>query len=236
MPLELWRNRVTATGNLGQLAAGGVMIAVTSFVPTYVQGVMGQTPLAAGFSLTAMSVGWPLAATLSGRLMATMPFRRTTLIGGAALAAGALLLCALTPERGAPWAAAGAFLVGFGMGFCNTTFVVATQSTVAHEQRGAATSTSLFMRMIGQSAGAALYGALLNFGVERHAPGMGDVVDRLLLPEARESVPAAQVELLTGAMAEALRGVYAIAALFGVLVMLLAFRLPPRLTSSNAQQ
>ena len=235
MPLHLWRNRVIATGNLGQLAAGCVMIGVTSFVPTYVQGVMGRPPLAAGFALTAMSVGWPLAATLSGRLMASVAFRWTTFVGGAGLLAGSLVLAALTPERGAGWAAAGAFLVGFGMGFCNTTFVVATQATVHHRQRGAATSTSLFMRMLGQSAGAALFGAMLNHGVERAAPGMHDVVDRLLLPDAREAVPADQVALLTGAMADALTGVYLIAALFGLAVVLLALRLPRGLNTSNAQ-
>ncbi|MCA8967575.1 MAG: MFS transporter, partial [Planctomycetes bacterium] len=124
MPLALWRNRVIATGNLGQLAAGAVMIGVTSFVPAYVQGVMGRSPLEAGFALTAMSIGWPLAATLSGRMMARVPFRLTAFGGGVSLLAGCLVLYSLDPSRAAPYAGLGAFLVGFGMGFCNTTFVV----------------------------------------------------------------------------------------------------------------
>ena len=234
MPLALWRNPVIATANLGQLAAGGVMIGVTSFVPTYVQGVMGQPPLVAGFALTAMSVGWPLAATVSGRLMSRIDFRHTALGGGAALLAGALVLSLLTPERGAAWAAAGAFLVGVGMGFCNTTLVVATQSSVAWQQRGAATSLSLFMRMLGQSAGAALYGALLNLGVARNAPELAAVVDRVLRPESRRAIPPEQLERLTGVMADALHDVYLIAALFAVAVMLLALRLPRGLHTGTA--
>lgn len=226
MSFGLWRVAAIVNGNLGQLASGAVMIAVTTFIPTYVQGVMGRSAMAAGFSLSAMSVGWPLAATVAGRLMARWSFRRTALTGTAALFSGALVLSALSPARGLAWVAAGSFLVGFGMGFCNTTFVVAAQSAVAWRARGATTSMSLFMRMLGQSIGAALYGALLNFELARYAPGAASEVNRMLLPAMRRALPSTQLDVLTGVIATALWHVYLIAALLALLAMFFAARFP----------
>ena len=59
----------------------------------------------------------------------------------------------------------GAFLVGVGMGFCNTTYLVSVQGAARWRERGAATSSNMFMRIVGQATGAALFGALVNAGV-----------------------------------------------------------------------
>src|SRR5438128_1780444 len=50
--LDLWRNRVIAVGNVGATTIGAVMMGITAFVPAYVQGAMGRSPLVAGFALT----------------------------------------------------------------------------------------------------------------------------------------------------------------------------------------
>ena len=95
-------------------------------------------------------------------------YRLSAMIGGAALVLGSLVLIGLTPTRDPGWAAAGALLVGIGMGFCNTTYLVSVQAAAALRERGAATASSMFMRIVGQSVGAALFGALVNFGLLRH--------------------------------------------------------------------
>ena len=41
---------------------------LTSYVPTYAQGVLGTGPLVAGFALATLTIGWPIAAPQSGRL------------------------------------------------------------------------------------------------------------------------------------------------------------------------
>ncbi len=72
------------------------------------------------------------------------------------LLTGAIVLASLHPSAGPLWAAAGAFAVGAGMGLCNTTFLVASQSSVPWHQRGAATASNVFMRNVGQAVGAAV--------------------------------------------------------------------------------
>src|SRR5699024_10976078 len=61
MPLKLWGHRLIAFANIATLTSGALMMGLSSFLPTYVQGVMGHSAIVAGFTLTVMSIGWPLA-------------------------------------------------------------------------------------------------------------------------------------------------------------------------------
>jgi hypothetical protein len=62
-------------------------------------------------------------------------------------------------------------LIGVGMGFCNTTFMISVQTSVAWRQRGAATSSTMFLRFLGQSLGAAMFGAVACPGARRRRQG-----------------------------------------------------------------
>jgi MFS family permease len=133
------------------------------------------------------------------------------MLGGAMLALGCGMLVFLTPTSSLFWPAAGAFLVGLGMGSCNTTYLVSVQAAAALRERGAATASNMFMRIVGQSTGAALFGALLNAGLI-HFAALGNAE----------------------AMATSLRIVHIVAALGGVVVVLLALRLPARLNPRSS--
>ena len=62
LPLWVFSRRVLAGGNLASLVVGALLIGLSSYVPTYAQGVLGTGALVAGFALAALTVGWPLAA------------------------------------------------------------------------------------------------------------------------------------------------------------------------------
>ena len=226
MPLELWRLRVIAAVNLGAFAIGAVMMATVVFVPTYVQGVMGRSAVLAGFALTAMSMGWPVASTLAGRLVNRTSYRAMMLLCGVSLVLGAAMLIAMGPSSGPIWAGGAAFLTGLGMGFGNTVIILAAQSSVPWQQRGIATSMGLFMRMLGQSVGAAIFGGILNLGLARLLPGAGDVVERLMEPGQRASLGAANTARLAQAVAEALHQVYLVAGVLALAALALAFFFP----------
>jgi EmrB/QacA subfamily drug resistance transporter len=234
MPLRLWRQRIIAVGNLGGVAIGITMIGITAFLPTYVQGVMGRSPLVAGFALTFMSIGWPVASAIAGRLMVTTSYRFTAVLGGFCLVAGGAVLVALEPASGALWAGAGAVLIGLGMGFCNTTFIVAVQATVRWQERGLATSLALFSRMVGQALGAAIYGAVLNYGIRHDLGEIGDAVDRLMEPSLRQGLGAATTERLTAAIASALHNVYLLDCVVALAALAVTFLLPRGTSAAEA--
>ena len=141
LPLELWRhNRVVVVGSLGSCAAGALMTGISAFLPTYVQGAMGLSTLAGGLVLGAMSVSWALASLLGGRIMVRTTYRLVAVLGGIALVAGCAILIFTPPAAGPVFTALGSFIIGIGMGFSMSVFIVSIQASVPWAQRGAATS------------------------------------------------------------------------------------------------
>jgi MFS family permease len=230
VPFRLWRNRVIALSNLGIFGTGSTMMAVSAFLPTYVQGVMGRSPSVAGLVLGCMSVSWMFASFAAGRLMIRTSYRLSAALGAVALVIGAAMLTRLQPSSGVAWAAAGSLVMGIGMGACNTAFLVSIQASVGWNERGVATSANMFMRIIGQSFGAALGGAILNFGVFHRVPNAGDAVNRLLEPALRHSLGAAEIARLTGAVAASLHEVYLIATLTALATLAVSLAFPAGLS------
>ncbi len=167
MPFRLWKYRTITVANLTSLSTGMILIGVSSYLPAFVQGVMGQTATIAGFTLTTMSIGWPIASMLAGRLLLVIGYRNTAFIGGLSLVIGGLIFFSLTPEKGPVWAGTGSFFIGVGMGFTHTPFIVAIQSSVGWKMRGIATAANMFMRSLGSALGAALLGGLLNNHIQK---------------------------------------------------------------------
>jgi EmrB/QacA subfamily drug resistance transporter len=233
LPLKLWRNRVVAVGCFAGFFNGALMMGVSGFLPTYVQGAMGRDVAAAGVVLAASSVSWAFASMGAGRLMIRTSYRLSASIGGVCLIVGSIMLILLTPASTLVWAGSGSFMLGVGMGFCNTAFIVSTQASVGWNERGMATSSTMFMRIVGQSVGAAVFGATLNFGVYRLLPNAGDAVNRLMSPAARQSLGANDIARLTAAVGSSLHVVYIIAGLVAVVSLILALALPARLSPTR---
>jgi EmrB/QacA subfamily drug resistance transporter len=234
-PAAIWRNRVIAVSNLGAFTNGALIMAISGYLPTYVQGAMGGSVLSAGLVLGASSMSWAFASFAAGRLMVRTSYRLAAVIGALSLVAGSLLLVALEPAQGLAWAAAGSFTIGIGMGFCNTAFVVAIQASVGWSERGTATSSYMFMRIVGQSVGAAVFGAVMNFGLHRNGPEAGDLINRLLDPALRRSLGSAELARLGEVIASSLNLVYIIAALAALITLAMAWSLPAALSSTRPQ-
>src|SRR5690606_7892481 len=126
-------------------------------LPTFVQGVLGRSALVAGFTLSAMSIGWPIASVVPGRTLVRFGVRALVRAGGVFVTVGAAIV-ALFATHGPPQAGLGALLLGMGFGLLNTTYIVAIQTSVSCAQRGVATSTNRLMRNLGIAIGAAMLG------------------------------------------------------------------------------
>jgi hypothetical protein len=119
------------------------------------------------------------------------------------------------------------------MGFCSTVFIVSIQASVPWRQRGAATSSSMFMRFVGQSAGAAGCGAVFNATMLHLDPGAEHAVERLLDAPMRLAMAPPELAHLTDVMARSLQNAYLLATGFAVLTLLIATRLPARLSPAH---
>jgi EmrB/QacA subfamily drug resistance transporter len=180
LPPWVFGRRVLVGAALGSAAVGLLTIGLTTFLPTFAQGVLGAGPVAAGFVLAAMSIGWPVAASLSGRLYLRIGFRDTAAIGAAVCLVSGVLF-ALLPAHASLWEAGGAcFVMGVGLGLLSTPLIVGVQTVVDWNRRGVVTGASMFTRMLGQAVGAAVFGAIANATLHgRFADAPADVARQL---------------------------------------------------------
>ena len=162
IPGWVWKRRTIAAVNLALGALGLLMIAPTVFVPTYAQSVLSLGPIAAGFVLSAMTLTWPVSAALSNRVYNRVGFRMTSIIG-ISFALVILLAFPLLPFPGKAWQPTLIMLLlGGALGLFQLPLIVGVQSTVGWSERGTTTASVLFCRQVGQSVGAALFGAIAN--------------------------------------------------------------------------
>ena len=83
---DLFRQRVMAVSTLSGALVGAGMISMVTYVPLYVQGVLGGSPTEAGGAITPMVVGWPIASAIGGRIIPRVGFR-PLIRGGLAISA-----------------------------------------------------------------------------------------------------------------------------------------------------
>lgn len=233
MPLGIWKDPLIVISNLATLTTGVVIIGISTFLPTYIQGVMAHSPIVAGFTLAFMSIGWPIAATLAGRLMLKYDFRWIAMIGGIWILIGTLFYITFRPERGWLWAGMGSFLVGIGMGLARTVFIVAIQNRVEWKMRGIATATNMFMNIVGNTIGAALLGGILNSYLSSYLKVVRgnqvlnlDVTNILLDPLKRKTLQPDVLQTMTSALASALHSVYLGLFIIAVLSLILVIFFP----------
>ncbi|GAB3127355.1 MFS transporter [Glaciibacter psychrotolerans] len=162
LPLWVFSRRLLLTTTLVALGVGAILIGLTSYVPTYLEGSLGVTPLISGLALAALTIGWPISASLSGRFYLRIGFRSTVLLGMAITLVGtlSLVLFARTPDLLA--VALGCFVIGLGLGLSATPSLIAAQSSVPWNERGVVTGTNMFARSIGSAIGVAIFGAIAN--------------------------------------------------------------------------
>ena len=112
LPLSVFTSRTIVSATVISLLIGTVIIGITSYGPAYLQEVLGYGPLAAGFAIAALTLGWPLAAAQSGRLYLRFGFRVTALIGSVIAVIGTFWVVLWTPHTSLWQVAAVCFVIG----------------------------------------------------------------------------------------------------------------------------
>ena len=226
IPRHFWRNPIIILGVSFSLMSGAWSIAFSAFLPTFVQGVRGGTPLDGGLALAWMSLAWTLGSLLAGRIVGHFRYKLTALVGGALVVVGSAVLATLHQGQDPMWLRGGSIVGGLGMGAVNLTFTVAIQSAVAWGDRGRATSFYFFSRILGQALGAAAFGGLLNAGLG--VGGGADPVRELMEPARRALLAPGAIADFVNTLDSALHGVWVAVGLVAVAMFVLTVLLPPR--------
>jgi EmrB/QacA subfamily drug resistance transporter len=162
LPLWVFSRRLLASTSLVSLGVGGIVIGLSAYVPTYLEGSLGVEPIVAGLALAALTLGWPLAASQAGKLYLRIGFRNTALIGLVLAIAGSLSLALFAHAPSIAIVAVSCFVIGLGMGLVAVPTLIAAQSSVGWNERAVVTGANLFSRSIGSAIGVAIFGAIAN--------------------------------------------------------------------------
>jgi EmrB/QacA subfamily drug resistance transporter len=234
LPLWVFRHRTLVGGNLTALAIGALVIGLSSYVPNFSQGVLGTSALVAGFVVAAMTLGWPIAATLSGRVYLRIGFRNTALIGGAVIVAGTVMGALLTEHTTIAMMAVACFVIGVGLGLASAPTLVAVQSVVGWDRRGVVTGTNMFSRSIGSAIGAAVFGAIANTTLEHRfaaapadvQPSLGSGTDATSIVLKAGNAPAEVAEYVRASLYSATHNVFVALAIVGVCSVVVLMLIP----------
>jgi MFS family permease len=237
LPLHLLRRPLLRAAFASALLGGGLLIGMTAFLPTWVQGVAGGGALDAGINLGVMTVAWTTASMTLGRAIGRVGNRAMALGAAAVLLAGTAGLLPIAGGHSLLWVDLVSIPIGVGMGLTSIVFTLAVQSGVAHTDRGRATALFFFCRLMGQALGAAAFGGVLNAGLARTgqiAAGAHDVLRDLVSPHIRAALPAPDLLRLTNMLSGALHGVFLLGVALSLGVLIVAALVPADRTATTA--
>jgi len=218
LPGWIFGSRLLNSTNLAALSVGVMLIGLTSFIPLYAQGVLHTSALVAGFALAALTLGWPLAASMAGRIYLRIGFRRTALIGAVVIMIGAGLLDLLSSRSSVWQVGATCFVIGFGLGLVSSPTLISAQSSVEWDRRGVVTGTNVFARSMGSALGIAVFGAIANSSLSHGVGGQ--------ISSTASAIPVAVLE-------QALHRVFLAAGVVAVLLTIAVLIMPSRLAISQ---
>jgi EmrB/QacA subfamily drug resistance transporter len=196
LPLPLFRDRLFTISILHGIFAGAAMFGSVTFVPLFVQAVLGTSATQAGLALTPMSLAWTFASILAGYLLLKLGYRILALTGMALVVVGAFFMSQIGAQTSYLLVTLYLSIMGLGMGLSIPAFLIAVQSNVRRRDLGVATSTLQFSRSIGGTLGVSILGVFLSskLASQLTAAGLDPAVvsiDSLLDPVAQTSAALA---------------------------------------------
>jgi len=227
LPLGLFSNPSIALASIAGTLLGGAMLASVTFVPLFVQSVLGGSATDAGEAITPMVIGWPIFSTIGGRLVPRLGFQPLIRAGLALTAASAIGVAALVgPDTSIRVIQVLMFGFGAGMGFANTALILAVQTSVDWKQRGVATASTMFFRTIGGALAVGALGGILAASLAGDPSIPAGSAGELLGADHGASLGAELLQTLSTALATALRFNFWAVAGLAVVAFLVGLRFP----------
>ena len=162
LPLWVFSRRLLCATTIVAFGVGAILMGLTSYVPTFLEGSLGVEPIVAGLALAALTVGWPATASIAGRFYLRWGFKRTSVGGATLVIVGAAALVATVHAPNVALTAIACFVIGGGMGLLAVPTLIAAQASVEWDERGVVTGNNMFARSLGSAIGVAVFGAIAN--------------------------------------------------------------------------
>lgn len=242
VPLSLFAIPMVRAGAATGFLSGMAMFGAITYVPLFLQAVLGSTATQAGIVLMPFVIGWVTCSILGARLVLRVGYRSVVVAGMAVLTLAFLLLVGWSESLTRLVAGRDILLAGIGMGLVFVPMLIAVQSAVPRAVLGSATSMTSFFRSIGGAVGVAVMGSVMAHRLQSElatllatAPAsmrdsLADLVahpDLVVNPVTRAGLGADVLGHMRTAMAHAVGGVFVVGLFVALAALLSAFLVPP---------
>ncbi len=213
LPPDLFARGSIAAAVAGSFLIGALLFGIDTYVPLYVQGVLGGKATEAGEAITPLFLSWAFSVFLAAKVVVRFGFRTTGVAGMAmvAVGVGGLALGADHPSHALRLFQGSLVVIGLGFGPASLCCILGVQNEVDWNRRGVATGAVTFSRVLGGALGVGLLGATLAFDFAHRLARVGagglDVV-AALRPETHAMLSAGQLAAVQGALGRTLRDVF----------------------------
>jgi MFS family permease len=189
LPFEILRNPIVAGSVACMALVGMAMFGTISYVPLFVQGVIGTSATSSGVVLTPLVLGAVASSLITGQLVSrTGRYRWNAVLGPVALTVGMFLLWRMDVHTTSGQAARNMVIAGIGVGSMMQVFVLSVQNAVSRAHIGSATALTQFARQMGATIGVTVMGAIINHGLPPGVGGRGGLGIHRLPARAREGL------------------------------------------------
>jgi EmrB/QacA subfamily drug resistance transporter len=166
LPFDILRNPIVAGSIACMALVGMAMFGTISYVPLFVQGVIGTSATSSGVVLTPLMLGAVTTSLVTGQLISrTGRYRWNVVFGPLVLATGMFLLSRMNVHTTNGEAARNMVIAGVGIGSMMQVFVISVQNAVSRAHIGSATALTQFSRQMGATIGVTVIGAIVNHGL-----------------------------------------------------------------------
>ncbi len=241
LPISLFRHdRLFASSIAHGVFSGWALFGTISFIPLFVQSVIGTSATQAGLTITPLLLGWVASSIIGTRLLIRAGYYKLAITGTSLLFIGAALLASVGAGTSQTLLMIYVTLMGIGMGLAIPSFLIAVQTTVERRYLGTATSTIQFSRSIGGTLGVSAMGAALGMRLASNLSASG--LDPKLVGQLLDPLPGSEAVIdssLRFAVADAISIVFVIALLAAALALVTVLFYTPRIqlteTSSKTE-
>lgn len=159
---RLFTNAVFADAVYITFMMGAGMFGAISYIPLFIQGVIGASATSSGAVLTPLMVTAIVGSVVSGQLMSRWGrYKYIAVAGLVIMVAGTALLARLTVQSTNSEVLVGMVVLGLGLGFVMSLYTIIVQNAFPRERLGEVTAGLTFFRSIGGTIGIAVMGSFL---------------------------------------------------------------------------
>jgi EmrB/QacA subfamily drug resistance transporter len=201
LPFHLMRIGTVRSSVISMGLVGMAMFGTISYVPLFVQGVIGTSATSSGVVLTPLMLGAVTASFLSGQWVSRSGrYKPNAIVGPIVLAIGLLLLWRMDVSTTNGEAARNMVITGIGIGLMMQVFVLSVQNSVPSRDIGSATALTQFARGVGSTLGVTIMGVIVNQGLPSSVRVHQEVIHRLPEHARRALADALQPAFLSAAL------------------------------------